>query len=196
MKGKENPTLNPPSEQDSRYWLPRVRRVLTVNCNQRPVDTDICLLVIHNISLPPGKYGGHYIEQLFTNCLDCDALPEFDDLRDVEVSSHLLIDRTGLITQFVPFNQRAWHAGVSLFKGKSNCNDFSIGLELEGVDESPYTDQQYLALVNAAAEIIKRYPAITVDNIVGHSDIAPERKTDPGCAFDWDRFREMLTHKC
>ncbi|MBL4828208.1 MAG: 1,6-anhydro-N-acetylmuramyl-L-alanine amidase AmpD [Spongiibacteraceae bacterium] len=175
------------------HWLPQVRRVPSENYNQRPRSTQVSLLVIHNISLPAGEFGGNYIEQLFTNCLDCEAHPQFDDLRELQVSSHLLIDRLGQITQFVAFDQRAWHAGVSIFKGRENCNDFSIGIELEGVDDSSYTEQQYCALVKVSKGLMVHYPAITLDNIVGHCDIAPGRKTDPGPAFDWGHFQQLLS---
>lgn len=185
-------TLNSPASERSQHWLQQVRRVPTTNCNNRPPQAEVNLLVIHNISLPPGQFGGGYIEQLFTNCLDCDVHPDFDDLRDVQVSSHLLIDREGQVTQFVPFNLRAWHAGVSSFNGRDNCNDFSIGIELEGTDHSPYTERQYHILADVTSELMQSYRKITVDNIVGHSDIAPGRKTDPGPAFDWDYFRQLL----
>lgn len=179
-------------DSPSKHWLAAVHRAPSTNCNQRPANTVISLLVLHNISLPPGQFGGPYIEQLFTNQLDCDACAAFDDLRGVRVSSHLLIDRNGRITQFVPFDLRAWHAGISTFNGRDNCNDFSIGIELEGVDDSPYTDRQYNALTAVSSELMRRFSAITIDNIVGHSDIAPGRKTDPGPAFDWHRFRGQL----
>jgi AmpD protein len=180
------------------HWLAQARHVPSSNCNQRPDAVlspveSINLLVVHNISLPVGQFGGAYIEQLFTNCLDCDADTRFDDLRGLEVSSHLLIDREGEITQFVPFNLRAWHAGESEFMGRKNCNDFSIGIELEGDDNTPYTEAQYQTLVNAVRQLQACYPAISPDRIVGHSDIAPGRKTDPGDAFDWAYFRQLLT---
>jgi AmpD protein len=152
----------------------------------------IDLLVIHNISLPAGQFGSGCIDQLFTNCLDCNAHPSFADLRGVEVSSHLLIDRQGELTQYVPFDQRAWHAGESCFNGRSGCNDFSIGIELEGTDYCPYTEQQYQSLARVVRQLMQNYPAITAANIVGHSDIAPGRKTDPGPAFDWSYFHQYL----
>jgi len=174
------------------HWLPDAHRVISSNCNERPAQTDISLLVIHNISLPAGEFGGPYIEQLFTNCLDCSCHDSFTDLENLEVSSHLLIDRKGDITQFVPFNRRAWHAGQSSFKGEDNCNDFSIGIELEGTDELPYEAAQYDTLVRVCRQIMGFYPLITRDRIVGHCDIAPERKTDPGPAFDWGRLFNSL----
>ena len=174
------------------HWLVNARRVPTTNFNSRPADTDIDLLVIHNISLPAGEFGGGYIEQLFTNCLDCQQHPGFAGLENLEVSSHLLIDRGGIATQFVAFDQRAWHAGVSSFCGRLNCNDFSIGIELEGCDDYPYTPQQYKTLVDVTGHLLASYPSLHTENIVGHSDIAPDRKTDPGPAFDWDYFRAQL----
>ena len=178
--------------QSAHYRLPGTRYVPSPNCNPRPAQVVIDLLVIHNISLPAGQFGGDCIEQLFTNCLDCHAHPDFEDLHGLEVSSHLLINRQGDVTQFVPFNLRAWHAGESQFGDRSGCNDFSIGIELEGTDDCPYTEQQYRALVTVTRQLMQWYPAITVDNIVGHSDIAPGRKTDPGPAFDWDFYLKQL----
>ena len=174
------------------HWLQGARRLASPNCNARPADCAIELLVIHNISLPPGEFGGGYIEQLFGNCLDCRAHPAFADLQGLEVSSHLLIDREGLLTQFVPFDRRAWHAGVSNYSGRDNCNDFSIGIELEGTDNSPYTERQYQSLAQVSAQLLACYPGLGPDRIVGHSDIAPGRKTDPGPAFDWDYYRALL----
>ncbi|MEE8059684.1 MAG: 1,6-anhydro-N-acetylmuramyl-L-alanine amidase AmpD [Pseudomonadales bacterium] len=170
------------------YWLAAAKHLPSPNCNQRPAETKINLLVIHNISLPAGEFGNGCIEQLFTNCLDCNAHSSFAGLRDVHVSCHLLISRDGEIIQFVPFNLRAWHAGTSQFDGREGCNDFSIGIELEGTDDCPYTEEQYQALVAVSRQLRQDYPAITLDNIVGHSDIAPGRKTDPGSAFDWERY--------
>jgi AmpD protein len=150
------------------------------------------LLVIHNISLPPAQFGGSYIEQLFSNNLNPDDHPYFRDIYKLQVSSHLLIDRQGNITQFVPFDQRAWHAGVSEFDGRQRCNDFSIGIELEGTDDIAYTDIQYSVLAQVSQKIMAQYPTITSNSVVGHSDIAPERKTDPGQAFDWHRYKQLL----
>jgi len=174
-------------------WLTGVRRVPSANASERPDPREISLLVIHNISLPPGEFGGGFVEQLFLNCLDCSLHPYFEEhLRGLEVSAHVFIDRAGRITQFVPFHLRAWHAGRSSFCGRENCNDFSIGIELEGTDELPYTAAQYEALVEVTAALMRNYPEIAPDRIVGHSDIAPGRKTDPGPAFDWDAFRRAL----
>ena len=173
-------------------WLQQASIVPSPNCEPRPSACEPELLVIHNISLPPGRYGGDCIERFFTNCLDWDEHPFFDEIRGVEVSAHLLIKRDGALLQFVNFSDRAWHAGVSCYAGRANCNDFSIGIELEGADEDPYTDSQYQALVAVSALLLQHYPALRADAIVGHSDIAPGRKTDPGPAFDWQRYRGAL----
>ncbi|MET0103876.1 MAG: 1,6-anhydro-N-acetylmuramyl-L-alanine amidase AmpD [Sedimenticola sp.] len=165
---------------------------LSPNRDDRPDGSPIDLLVIHNISLPPGEFGGPWIENLFHNCLDPDAHPYFRDICRLQVSAHLLIRRRGEIIQYVPFTQRAWHAGASIFEGRERCNDFSIGIELEGADETPYTDIQYQRLAEVASAVMSRYPAVTPERIVGHSDIAPGRKTDPGDAFDWQRFQQLL----
>ena len=170
-------------------WYRPARRLHSPNCNERPDPGDVSLLVIHNISLPPGEFGGGYIQDFFCNQLDCGAHPWFDRLRGVEVSAHVLIDREGNCHQFVPFHRRAWHAGESCFEGREQCNDFSIGIELEGTDDAPYTQQQYASLVRLTLAIMESYPAITSARITGHSDIAPQRKTDPGAAFDWPRYR-------
>ena len=162
------------------------------NHDERPDGGEIDLLVIHNISLPPHEYGGPYIEQLFTNCLDPQTHPYFQEICQMKVSSHLLIRRDGRIIQFVPFHKRAWHAGESCFGERQRCNDFSIGIELEGSDDVPYEDIQYERLVAVSKCIRHAYPSITLDHIVGHMDIAPQRKTDPGPAFDWSRFRQGL----
>jgi AmpD protein len=172
-------------------WLTGCRRVPSPNADERPPGVMPSLLVIHNISLPPGQFGGGEICDFFQNCLDHEAHPYFDTIRELQVSAHLLIDRAGLVTQFVPFHQRAWHAGVSCFQGQERCNDFSIGIELEGTDTVPYTDEQYQALADVARCLVRAYPAILPERVVGHCDIAPGRKTDPGPSFDWHRFRHM-----
>lgn len=174
------------------HWVGNARRIESPNFNARPVGATIELLVIHNISLPSGHFGGGHIEALFTNCLDCGCHPDFSDLEGLQVSAHVLIDRQGQITQFVPFDQRAWHAGVSEYCGRANCNDFSIGIELEGTDEEPYTEAQYQSLSELAVTLIAEYPGLRPESIVGHSDIAPDRKTDPGSAFDWAYFRNLV----
>lgn len=176
------------------HWLTDARRVKSPNFNARPCGVTIDLLVIHNISLPVGQFGGGYIEALFTNCLDCREHPDFADLAGLEVSAHVLIDRRGTVTQFVPFDERAWHAGVSRHRGRDNCNDFSIGIELEGTDDKPYTELQYKRLVEITAVLMRAYPGLRADNVVGHCDIAPGRKTDPGPAFDWTYFRAQLAN--
>lgn len=159
------------------------------NCSERPDGVAIELLVIHNISLPPGRYGGGFIEALFDNSLDPGADPYFQEIAHLQVSAHLLIDRQGRVTQFVPFDQKAWHAGQSCFQGRENCNEFSIGIELEGTDDEPFTAEQYAQLIRVCRDLMAEYPLITLDRIVGHSDVAPGRKTDPGPYFDWARFR-------
>jgi AmpD protein len=173
-------------------WLPGARRVPSPNADERPPPPEISLLVIHNISLPPGRFGGPYIEQLFSNSLDAGEYPYFVQIAGLRVSAHLLIRRDGSVLQFVPFGMRAWHAGVSNFRGRERCNDFSIGIELEGADHIPYDDAQYLRLDQTCRWLIGQYPAIRPDRITGHSDIAPGRKTDPGPAFDWQRLQRML----
>lgn len=163
------------------------------NYDERPPNSTINLLVIHNISLPPRQFGGPYIQALFQNSLDHNEHPFFQTLIDLRVSSHLLIRRGGEVVQFVPFNKRAWHAGKSKFQGQENCNDFSIGIELEGADDIPYTTHQYQQLAAITRTLQKAYPHITRDRIVGHSDVAPQRKTDPGPAFDWKGFLRMIS---
>ncbi|MGI9229160.1 MAG: 1,6-anhydro-N-acetylmuramyl-L-alanine amidase AmpD [Gammaproteobacteria bacterium] len=169
----------------TRQWLQPARRVASPNCDERPDAGDIDLLVLHGISLPPGEFGGDYVEQLFSNRLDPQAHPYFDKLRDMRVSAHLFIDRGGAVTQFVPLLKRAWHAGESSFCGRDACNDYSIGIELEGTDETPYAAAQYETLRAVIVILRQAWPAIGQDRIVGHADIAPGRKTDPGPAFDW-----------
>jgi AmpD protein len=172
--------------------LREARQVRSPNYNERPADTVIDLLVIHNISLPPGEFGGPHIEAFFTNNLDYALHPYFATIADLKVSSHCVIDREGQITQYVPFTKRAWHAGVSSYGAKENCNDFSIGIELEGTDEIPYTSAQYRMLADLIIHLQKIYPGITRKRIVGHSDIAPKRKTDPGPHFDWDLLSQLV----
>ncbi len=160
--------------------------------DERPAGTAIDLLVIHSISLPPGEFGGPWIEQLFLGTLPKDAHPYFKDIAGLKVAAHLLIRRDGSLIQFVPFHKRAWHAGASNYQGREACNDFSIGIEIEGDDSTPYAAPQYQALACVTAALIQAYPGITTARIVGHSDIAPGRKTDPGPAFDWARYRDIL----
>lgn len=174
---------------DAQGWLSGVRRVASPNHDARPPRISIELLVIHNISLPPNEYGGDEIERFFTNVLDHSEHPYFEQLKGVRVSSHFLVRRDGQVVQFVPCNKRAWHAGVSTWRGRSRCNDFSIGIELEGSDFEPFTERQYAALARLTRRLKRIYP---IDDIVGHSDIAPERKTDPGPFFDWERYTAQL----
>lgn len=170
-------------------WLEGATRRLSPNQDARPDPDDVSLVVVHGISLPPGEFGGPWIDALFTNRLDLGADPYFARLAALRVSSHLLIRRDGAITQYVPFEARAWHAGASSFAGRERCNDYSVGIELEGTDTLPYADIQYAALAAAARALMQRYPAITTARIAGHSEIAPGRKTDPGPAFDWPRLK-------
>lgn len=169
--------------------LSYARQLPSPNCSERPADAAVELLVIHNISLPPGRYGQGHIEALFLNQLDSAADPYFEGIAHLQVSAHLLIDRQGEVIQFVPFGKKAWHAGQSAFKGRKDCNDFSIGIELEGTDTEAFTHDQYERLIQISRELMAQYPLITLESIVGHSDISPGRKTDPGPYFDWARFR-------
>jgi len=181
-----------PAELDADGWLTGARVCRSDNFGPRPSGAVISLLVIHNISLPPGQFGGGYIEQFFTNRLDGDADPYFATIAELQVSAHFLIDRDGVVTQFVATEQRAWHAGRSSFQGVDNCNDYSLGIELEGCDRHPYSAPQYEALAQLTRTLQRRYPAVSDQRIVGHSDIAPGRKTDPGPYFDWPRYRALL----
>lgn len=173
-------------------WLEPVAYCRSPNFNARPDPSDISLLVVHNISLPPEQFGGGYVQQFFCNALPVSAHPYFATIASLQVSSHCLIDRQGVITQFVSFADRAWHAGASTFGGRTNCNDFSIGIELEGADRIAYTEPQYVALVQLTRLLMRAYPRLTAERIVGHSDVAPGRKTDPGPAFDWTYFFDLL----
>lgn len=166
--------------------------VASPNFNPRPDAADISLLVIHAISLPPDRFGGPYVEQLFTNRLKPSAHPYFETIKDLKVSAHLFIARDGAVTQFVPFHRRAWHSGVSVFDGRVECNDYSIGIELEGCDSQRFETAQYKALIGVTKALRRAYPRITPERIVGHSDVAPGRKTDPGPQFDWERYRRGL----
>lgn len=174
-------------------WLVPVRRVPSPNQDDRPVGGVIDVLVVHGISLPPREYGdGRWIDALFTNTLDPRAHPYFGAIHDQRVSAHVLIGRDGFVTQYVPFGRRAWHAGRSSFRGRTACNDFSIGIELEGSDDDPYEEVQYERLADIARTLMRHYPGITHGHIVGHCDIAPGRKTDPGPHFDWNRLYTLL----
>ncbi|QIK38954.1 1,6-anhydro-N-acetylmuramyl-L-alanine amidase AmpD [Caldichromatium japonicum] len=177
---------------DAEGWLNTAERRPSPNQNSRPCGTVIDLLVIHAISLPPGEFGGPWIDDLFLNRLDPEAHPYFAAIAANPVSAHLLIRRDGQVIQYVPCEQRAWHAGLSHFAGRQRCNDYSIGIELEGSDVTPFAAVQYEALVTCTRAIMQRYPGITLDRIAGHADIAPGRKTDPGPYFDWAFYRRLL----
>ncbi len=170
-------------------WVKGATRVRSPNFNQRPQGMPIELLVIHNISMPPGEFGGDDVAKLFTNRLDWDAHPFYQTIRGLTVSAHFFIRRDGEVMQFVPCSLRAWHAGASLWRERANCNDFSIGIEMEGTDSEPFTDAQYTSLVALTKVLKQAYPII---DITGHSDIAPSRKTDPGPFFDWAGYRKAV----
>jgi len=175
---------------DAEGRIDAARFVASPNCDERPAGEVITLIVIHNISLPPGEFGGDGIERLFTNELDSSADPYYQTLAGLRVSSHFLIRRTGELLQFVLCSKRAWHAGESEWRGRCRCNDFSIGIELEGADDVPYTEAQYRLLAQIVRALRSAYP---VADIAGHSDIAPSRKTDPGPSFDWTRFYGLVS---
>lgn len=170
-------------------WLRGARRVPSPNCDARPEGCGVELVVIHSITLPPGEYGGPWIERLFTNSLPATLHPYFRGVSAARVSAHVLVRRDGSLVQFVPFDLRAWHAGVSSWRGRDACNDYSVGIELEGCDDAPYADAQYARVAAVVASLRAAYPTLGADAIAGHADIAPGRKTDPGPAFDWARLR-------
>jgi len=172
--------------------LENARQLPSPNFDNRPNQNDINLIVIHNISLPPGKFGDDWIDKLFTNQLPKEAHPFFAEIHTLRVSSHLLIRRDGEIIQYVPFHKRAWHAGISQFQGRKVCNDFSIGIELEGTDDQAFTEIQYKQLETTIKQLQQHYPSLKKGNITGHEHIAPERKTDPGAFFDWQRLSTAL----
>jgi len=174
---------------DQNGLLVGATHVLSPNFDDRPPGEAVTLVVIHSISLPPGEFGGDAIEKFFTNALDWGAHPYFEGLRGLRVSAHFLVRRDGAVVQFVPCEKRAWHAGQSSHGGRTRCNDYSVGIELEGAEEIEYTDSQYEALVSLIREIRRRYP---IAEVVGHSDVSPGRKTDPGRSFDWIRLRSAL----
>jgi AmpD protein len=174
---------------DPQGWASGVRRVESPNCDERPVGTEITLLIVHSISLPPGEYGGESIEKLFTNRLDPDAHPYFREIEGMKVSAHFLVRRDGETVQFVPVYRRAWHAGASSWRGRAACNDFSVGIELEGTDDAPFEEAQYGALNQIIARLCTALP---LRDLAAHSDVAPGRKTDPGRAFSWDRVLKPL----
>jgi AmpD protein len=172
--------------------LDAARQCPSPNQDERPAELSVELLVLHNISLPPDEYGGPWIDALFQNRLDPNAHPYFQQIHRLRVSAHLLIRRDGELVQYVPLHRRAWHAGASCFEQRPGCNDFSIGIELEGSDHIAYSDRQYRVLAQTIKQIMQRYPKITPERITGHCHIAPGRKTDPGPAFDWARMRDSL----
>lgn len=174
---------------DTDGLLDTAQFIASSNCDERPIGTRISLLVIHNISLPPNEFGGNGVIELFTNQINPQAHPYYQSLQGLKVSTHFFIRRDGSTIQFVPCNLRAWHAGVSYWQGKEKCNDFSIGIELEGSDTTPFTDPQYSTLIALTKCLCERYP---IEDIAGHSDIAPDRKTDPGPHFDWQKYANSL----
>jgi len=166
--------------------------IASPNCDERPEGVEVTLLVVHSISLPPGQFGGDAIERLFTNRLDPAAHPSFEELRDLRVSAHFLVRRNGALQQFVPVHLRAWHAGASAWRGRARCNDFSVGVELEGTDETAFNDRQYNRLARLTSDLLQALP---IRDIAAHSDIAPQRKSDPGGGFDWARFLRRLAQR-
>ena len=175
-----------------RGLLELARQQPSPNCDDRPPGVEPDLIVVHGISLPPGEFGGPWIDRLFMNTLPPDGHPYFAEVAGLRVSAHLLIRRSGEVVQYVPFQRRAWHAGVSSWAGRERCNDYSIGIELEGADHSPYESTQYAMLARVIAVLCRSYPQLTPDRVVGHSDVAPGRKSDPGPSFDWPRLRSLV----
>jgi AmpD protein len=181
-------TASQPGVLDASGWLADARKLPSPNCDTRPDGTAIELIVIHNISLPPGVFDGDAVIDLFTNRLDWDAHPYYQGIRGIKVSAHFFIRRDGSLIQFVPCSLRAWHAGVSSWCGRERCNDFSIGIELEGDDDTPFCEAQYASLIPLLQSLKQAYP---IRAVVGHSEIAPGRKTDPGGCFEWERVRAL-----
>jgi len=175
-------------------WLTDVKKIKSPHADARPDQQDISLIVIHNISLPPGEFAGGYVENLFAGTLNPEEHPYFATINH-QVSAHIFIDRQGQLTQFVSFYDRAWHAGVSSFDGREKCNDFSIGIELEGTDDLPFNQEQYATLTQLVKVLLSHFPKLSADRITGHADIAPGRKTDPGPYFDWSLFYHLLEAK-
>lgn len=184
--------MNGPIPAITEGWLTMATRCETPHRDERPDVDDISLIVVHCISLPPGSFGEDWIDRLFLGQLPRDAHPYFETLHTLKVSAHLLIRRDGQVTQYVPFHDRAWHAGVSRYQERERCNDFSIGIELEGTETTPYETVQYRILADIIAHLMQHYPRLTRDRIAGHSDIAPGRKTDPGPGFDWMYLFDLL----
>lgn len=170
------------------HWLNQATKVLSPNFDERPDEEDISLIVVHCISLPPEQFGGDYIDQLFCNQLNSEEHDYFKEVYQLKVSAHLLIKRCGEVVQYVPFDKRAWHAGLSIYKGREQCNDYSIGIELEGTETIDYTDKQYKQLVDVIKALLGQYSKLSTKDIVGHCDISPGRKIDPGNSFDWQRL--------
>lgn len=183
---------SPPCVDTVTGRLSSARQVPSPNCDDRPAGITPDLIVVHGISLPPGEFGGPWIDRLFTNSLPPQQHPYFATVASLKVSSHLLIRRDGAVVQYVPLHRRAWHAGVSSYRGREKCNDFSIGIELEGTDDAAYEPAQYRALSETVVALCEAYPTLSRERIAGHSDIAPGRKTDPGVGFDWPRFTALL----
>ncbi len=188
--------MNPPSAQPAidtaTGLLAAVQQVLSPHCDPRPPGAKLDLIVIHGISLPPGQFGGPWIDRLFTDNIPADAPESLRELAGVRVSAHVLVRRDGQLIQYVPFGLRAWHAGRSTYQGRAACNDFSIGIELEGTDSTPYTEAQYERLTALAHSLFSAYPTLSRTAVARHSDIAPGRKSDPGPAFDWARWQTLL----
>ncbi|MEK8090479.1 1,6-anhydro-N-acetylmuramyl-L-alanine amidase AmpD [Thermithiobacillus plumbiphilus] len=177
---------------DTAGWYSAARILPSPNFNARPPGVVVDLIVLHAISLPPGQFGGGHIERFFQNRLEIPAHPYFAEIQHLQVSAHFLIDRAGCVTQFVSTEDRAWHAGVSCWSARENCNDFSVGIELEGSESVPFSDAQYVQCARLCRQLQRRYPQIGEDRIVGHQDVAPGRKWDPGPQFRWDGFRSLL----
>jgi AmpD protein len=173
-------------------WLQSVEVIKSPNFDSRPENVGIKLVVVHGISLPPGEYGGGHIQNFFCNQLDANAHEYFESICSMTISAHCLIERDGNIVQFVSFQDRAWHAGESQWRGETDCNNYSVGIELEGCDDQAYTDVQYHSLVGLITALRANYPDIDANSITGHSEIAPGRKTDPGPAFDWDKLKQLV----
>jgi AmpD protein len=173
-------------------WLDGTRRLESPNCDERPPGIQPELIVVHGISLPPGEFGGPWIDALFTNSLPPEQHPYFAQVADLRVSAHALVRRDGEVVQYVPFGRRAWHAGQSRWMGRERCNDFSVGIELEGTDARAYEPAQYAALARLIAALCRAYPTLSPARVVGHSDVAPGRKSDPGIAFDWPLLRALV----
>lgn len=188
----QTPRANPLKIEPATGLLVGVRQVLSPHLDGRPAGSVPDLIIVHGISLPPAEFGGPWIDRLFTGTLPSEAHPYFRTIAGGRVSAHALIRRDGQIVQYVPFGARAWHAGPSQYRGRSACNDFSIGIELEGADTLAYADPQYEQLAALIGALLAAYPTLSREHIVGHSDVAPGRKTDPGPAFDWGRLRELL----